>query len=224
MPEGWSGAQTFSASSTICPPGDVLFGNDGSISLAYGGSDVANGENGYNFLWQPFEGDFVLTAKIVSDAWGSYGGSFYGQKGGLMVRAGLAVSDPFAACFLRWHDDGHALMLGDKYRTASWDAISAIDDNFETTEVGVGNVGWLRLRRDGDIFTFSYRGQDGNGATTAWRNYCTVTNDVGAYGRTVYVGLTSSGSLAPVAAVPFYNWEFSKVRLCAPQGMKIVIR
>ena len=224
LPEGWSGAQTFSASSTICPPGDVLFGNDGSISLAYGGSDVANGENGYNFLWKPFEGNFVLTAKIESDAWASYGGYFYGQKGGLMVRSGLAASEPFAACFLRWHDDGHALMVGDKYRTASWGGISAFDDEFETTEVGVGNVGWLRLKREGNVFTFSYRGQDANGTTTDWRDYCSITNNAGVYSRTVYVGIASSGSLAPIASVPYYNWKFSKVRLNAPQGMAIVIR
>ena len=224
LPEGWSGAQTFSASSTICPPGDVLFGNDGSISLAYGGSDMANGENGYNFLWKPFEGNFVLTAKIESDAWASYGGYFYGQKGGLMVRSGLAASEPFAACFLRWHDDGHALMVGDKYRTASWGGISAFDDEFDTTEVGVGNVGWLRLKREGNVFTFSYRGQDANGTTTDWRDYCSITNNAGVYSRTVYVGIASSGSLAPIASVPYYNWKFSKVRLNAPQGMAIVIR
>jgi hypothetical protein len=224
LPKDWSGAQTFSSSSTICPPGDVLFGNDGSIDLAYGGSDMANGENGYNFLWRPFKGNFVLTAKIESDAWTNYGGYFFGQKGGLMVRAGLAVADPFAACFLRWHDDSHALMVGDKYRAASGEGISAFDDEFDTTEVGVGRAGWLRLSREGDVFTFSYKGQNGNGTTTDWKDYCSVTNSAGAYGRTVYVGLTSSGSLAPIAQVPFYNWKFSEVRIHAPQGIRIIIR
>jgi hypothetical protein len=224
LPESWSGAQTFSASSVVCPPGDVLFGNDGSISLAYSGTDVAYGEMGYNFLWQPFEGDFVLTAKIESDAWTSYGGRFYGQKSGLMVRSGLAVSEPFAACFLRWHDDNHALMVGCKYRAASWGDISAIDDDFYNTEVGVGNVGWLRLRREGEVFTFSYRGKDGNGTTTDWTDYYSVTNNAGAYGRTVYVGIASSGSGADVAQVPFYNWNFSNVRLRAWHGMRIIVR
>ena len=224
LPEGWAGARTFSANSAICPPGDVLFGNDGSISLAYGGSDVANGENGYNYLWQPFEGDFTLTAKIESDAWASYGGYFYGQKGGLMVRSGLAASEPFAACFLRWHDDGHALMVGDKYRAASGESISAFDDEFDTTEVGVGNVGWLRLRREGEVFTFSYRGQDANGTNTDWRDYRSVTDSAGAYGRTVYVGLASSGSMAPIASVPYYNWKFSDVRLVEATGFTIILR
>ena len=224
MPGDWSGAQTFSANSAICPPGDVLFGNDGSVSLAYSGTDVAYGEMGYNFLWQPFEGDFVLTAKIESDAWASYGGRFYGQKSGLMVRSGLAVSEPFAACFLRWHDDNHALMVGCKYRAASGGDISAIDDDFYNTEVGVGNVGWLRLRREGEVFTFSYRGQNTNGTTTDWTDYYSVTNNAGAYGETVYVGLTSSGSGAAVAQVPFYNWNFSKVRLYTPRSTRIIIR
>ena len=224
LPEGWAGARTFSANSAICPPGDVLCGNDGFISLAYGGTDLAYGEMGYNFLWQPFEGDFTLAAKIESDAWADYGGSFYGQKGGLMVRAGLAVADPFAACFLRWHDNGHALMVGDKYRTASGEGISAFDEEFDTTEVGVGNVGWLRLRREGEVFTFSYRGQDGNGAKTGWTEYCSITNNAGAYGRMVYVGLASSGSGAPVAQVPFYNWKFSDVRLNKRTGFTLIIR
>ena len=224
LPAEWSGAQTFSANSAICPPGDVLFGNDGSISLAYSGTDVAYGEMGYNFLWQPFEGNFVLTAKIESDAWASYGGRFYGQKSGLMVRSGLDVADPFAACFLRWHDDNHALMVGCKYRAASGGGISAIDDDFYNTEVGVGNIGWLRLRRDGEVFTFSYRGEDGNGSTTAWTDYYSVTNNAGAYGRTVYVGIASSGSGADVAQVPFYNWNFSNVRLRAWHGMRIIVR
>jgi hypothetical protein len=222
LPECWSGARTFSANSAVCPSGDVLFGNDGSISFAYGGSDVANGEQGYNFLWQPFEGNFVLTAKIESDDW-TYN-RFLGEKCGLMVRAGLAASDPFAACFLRWRDNGDALMLGDKYRTARGEGISAIDGEFDTTAVGVGNVGWLRLRRDGDVFTFSYRGKDGNGATTVWRDYGSITDSAGAYGKTVYVGLTSSGSLAPFADVPYYNWNFSNVSISAPLGMKVIIR
>ena len=222
LPEGWAGARTFCANSAVCPSGDVLFGNDGSISFAYGGSDVANGEQGYNFLWQPFSGNFELTAKIESGDW-AYD-RFLGRKCGLMVRSGLAAGDPFAACFLRWRDDGSALMLGDKYRAASGEGISAIDDEFETTAVGVGNVGWLRLRREGNVFTFSYRGKDGNGATTAWKDYCSITDSEGAYGRTVYVGLTSSGSLAPLADVPFYNWEFSKVSISAPYGMRIIIR
>ncbi len=224
LPECWSGARTFSANSAICPSGDVSFGNDGSISFAYGGSDVANGEQGYNYLWQPFEGNFVLMAKIESDGWTSYGGYFLGQKCGLMLRAGLDVDDPFAACFLRWHDDGHALMVGDKYRAASGDGISAIDEEFNTTEVGVGNVGWLRLKRQGNVFTFSYRGQDGNGAKTNWTDYYAITNNAGAYGRTVYVGLTSSGSLAPIAAVPFYNWKFSDVSLGKIPGFTLVVK
>ena len=115
-------------------------------------------------------------------------------------------------------------MLGDKYRTASGEGISAIDDEFETTAVGVGNVGWLRLRRDGDVFTFSYRGKDGNGVTTPWRDYGSITDSAGAYGKTVYVGLTSSGSLAPSADVPFYNWKFSEVRFHVPHGTTIIIR
>lgn len=222
LPEGWTGARTFSANSAVSPSGDVLLGNDGSISFAYGGSDVANGEYGYNYLWQPFEGNFVLTAKIESDDW-TYN-RFLGEKCGLMVRSGLGAIDPFAACFLRWRDDGSALMLGDKYRAASGEGISAIDDEFDTTAVGVGNIGWLRLTRQGNVFTFSYRGKDGNGATTAWKDYCSITDSAGAYGKMVYVGLTSSGSLAPLADVPFYNWKFSEVRLYAPQGMVIIIR
>ncbi len=224
LPEEWSGARTFSANSAICPSGDVLSNNDGSISLAYGGTDIAYGENGYNYLWQPFERDFTLTVKIESDAWASSGGYFYGQKGGLMVRAGLAVADPFAACFLRWHDDNHALMVGGKYRAASGEGITPTDDDFLNTEVGVGNVGWMRLRREGDVFTFSYRGQDGNGAKTGWTEYYSVTNNAGAYGRTVYVGLVSSGSGAPIGAVPYYNWTFSDVRLNKKTGFTLIVR
>ena len=222
LPEGWSGARTFSANSAVCPSGDVLFGNDGSIRFAYGGSDVANGENGYNYLWQPFDGNFVLTAKIESDDW-TYN-RFLGEKCGLMVRSGLAVGDPFAACFLRWRDNGDALMLGDKYRAANGEGISAIDDEFDTTAVGVGNVGWLRLTRKGNVFTFSYRGLDGNGARTAWTDYCSITDSEGAYGRTVYVGLTSSGSLAPFADVPFHNWKFSDVSLDRLSGSTLILR
>jgi hypothetical protein len=171
-----------------------------------------------------------MTAKIESDEWTSSGGSFYGKKGGQMVRAGLAASAPFAACFLRWNNDGqvltdgHALMVGDKYRAASGEGISAFDDEFDSIEVGVGNVGWMRLRREGEVFTFNYRGQDVNGAKTGWTEYCSITNNAGAYGRTVYVGLVTSGSLANQAAVPFYNWKFSDVRLNKKIGFTLIVR
>ena len=127
-----------------------------------------------------------------------------------------------AAPFLEGRD-GLTIVLPGDCPMVSANTIKKALDAFESAASNCAAILITAEADDPTGYGRIIRGKDGNGTTTDWTDYYSVTNNAGAYGNTVYVGLASSGSGAPVAQVPFYNWNFSKVRL-RPQGMRITIR
>ena len=222
LPEGWAGARTFNSAASANNPGDVRFNGDGTIDLAYGGNDLYQAENGYNFLWRPVTGDFSCTAWISFTGQGLYG--TMAQKGGLMVRSALDAGAPFEACVVK-REGGH-LKIGGKRCTARGqnpkDGGAYLDGkNGWTERVSDDDSGcWLRIRRDGNVITYSYK-KDNGGWKVVYR--FEVSPDV--YGETVFVGPASTSYIgSDYSRTPTYDWRFSNVQVRPISGFVFSVR
>ena len=223
LPEEWEGARTFSNAADICNPGDVRFNANGTIDLAYGGADLYFTENGYFFLWRQMTGDFVCVARVegIRDAT-----AVNGQKGGLMVRAALDSAAPFEACMVKWEGgiNNRKLYLGNKRCTARGanptDGRDIITGQGAWKHAVTGNAGWIKIKREGNVFTSSYK-SDGE---TLWTPIYRFVDEAGAYGDTVYVGLASAAVETAIGRVPNFDWRFSNVRVRPISGTTFILR
>ena len=225
VPKGWGGARTFSGTAVASYPGDTKFNGDGSVvDMAFGGADLYDSENGYNFTWMPVAGDFEFMVRVeyLIKALGSTG-----QKGGVMVRAALDSASPFEACLLKWEGSVAygSLCLGNKRCTARGnkpvdgkDIISG--QGAWKVSVGADGSGWVKLKREGSTFTFSYM----EGAGGAWIPIYRLEDEAETYGSTVYVGLAASGASTVAASIPRYTWRFSHIRIRTPKGSAFTLR
>ena len=221
LPEGWVGARTFNGTASANNPGDVRFNANGTIDLAYGGNDLYNGENGYNFLWQPVKGDFSCVTRIDAQLATNIASSAY--KGGLMVRSALDVAAPFEACVIKM-EHGH-LCIGGKRCTARGnqpkDGGAYLDGRNGGERVSDDDTGcWLRMRREGNTITYAYRKDNGS-----WKTVYSFDVSPDVYGETVYVGLTSTSYIgAEYSRTPTYDWKFSNVNIHPSMGMLIIVQ
>jgi len=204
LPSPWEGAKIFAADET-CYPGDVRVNDDGTIDLAFAGADNSRttyGDNGYVFLWQSFKGDFTAVMEITLPI-----GKKSGEKGGLMLRAGLNALSPFEAFSLR----GNNYELGLRCRRNVGGDISEPDTvaGKDTWAVKcTGGTIQMRLKRRMGVFTFSYR----KAAGAAWTEIYTFTDTHGVYGDTVYLGPTASNVTLNRNDPPNANWASSSYR------------
>ena len=222
LPEGWVGARTFNSDASANNPGDVRFNANGTIDLAYGGNDLYNGENGYNFLWQPVKGNFSCVTRIDAQLTSDVSSAAY--KGGLMVRSALDAAAPFEACVIK-REGGH-LCIGGKRRIARGnqpkDGGAYLDGKSGWTErVSDNDTGcWLRMRREGNTITYAYR-KDNGGWKDVYR--FDVSSDV--YGETVYVGLTSTSYIGTeYSRTPTYDWRFTNANIRSILGSVLTVR
>ena len=204
LPAPWEGARIFAATET-CYPGGVRVNDDGTIDLAFAGADntkTTYGDNGYIFLWRTFKGDFTAVMEMTLP-----GGKKMGEKGGLMLRAGLDARSPFEAFNLR----GNEYDLGLRCRRSVGGGISepkTVRGNNVWVESCSGGTIQMRLRRKKDVFTFSYR----KSAGAAWTEIYTFTDTTGAYGDTVYLGPTASNVVINRNNPATANWAGSSYR------------
>jgi hypothetical protein len=204
LPAPWEGARIFAATET-CYPGGVRVNDDGTIDLAFAGADntkTTYGDNGYIFLWRTFKGDFTAVMEMTLPI-----GKKSGEKGGLMLRAGLDARSPFEAFNLR----GNNYELGLRCRRSVGGGVSEPDTvaGKDTWAVKcTGGTIQMRLRRKKDVFTFSYR----KSAGAAWTEIYTFTDTTGAYGDTVYLGPTASNVVINRNNPATANWAGSSYR------------
>ena len=226
LPEGWAGARTFNGTASANNPGDVRFNANGTIDLAYGGYDLYGSENGYNFLWQPVKGDFTCVTRVDFTPQTVYT-SGMAQKGGIMVRSALDAAAPFEACVIKKEGTptGH-LCIGGKRCSARGnqptDGGKYLDGaNGWTERVSDNDTGcWLRMRRKGNVITYSYRKDGGS-----WKTVYAFEVSPDVYGDTVYVGLASTSYIgAGYSRTPTYDWKFSDVNIHETKGVSIIIR
>ncbi|MGA3220766.1 MAG: PQQ-binding-like beta-propeller repeat protein [Acidimicrobiales bacterium] len=121
------------------PAGSASYG-DGTFTVQGGGSDIWGGADQFNYVWQNLSSDASIVAQVTSqtdsDPW---------AKAGVMIKQSTTAGSPYAMVALT-PANGIAFQYG-----------------FNTTVSG-GNYsfpnGWVRLDRDGDVFT-AYESTDG---------------------------------------------------------------
>ncbi len=142
-----------------------------------------------------------------------------------MVRSALDAAAPFEACVIK-KEGGH-LCIGGKRCTARGsqpkDGGKYLDGaNGWTERVSDNDTGcWLRLRREGNTITYAYRKDNGG----VWKDVYSFEVSPDVYGKTVYVGLTSTSYIgAEYSRTPTYDWRFSHVRVGPIPGTALIFR
>jgi hypothetical protein len=224
IPGEWVGARTFDVSEgNALFLGDVKANADGSIDMAHSGRDLSWGIIGYNFLWKPMKGDFSCVARI--EYLSPMRSSSVAYKGGLMVRSALDAAAPFEACVIKV-EGGH-LKIGGKRCAARGnkpgDSGNYLDGAKGWSErVSDDDTGcWLRMRREGNTITYSYKKDNGGG----WKTVYSFDVSPDVYGETVYVGLTSTSYVGyDYSRTPTYDWRFSNARVRPISGTVFTLR
>ena len=220
LPEPWEGTHSFSSSDTALFPSDTRVNDDGSFDLAFAGADInyTDGRTrGHNFLWRSFSGDFTATVAIQARLTRAAG-----EKAGLMVAAGLDSSSKFEAFFLRGNKS-----LGLRARRASLvepktiGGVSAWGTGYNPTTI------YMRLRRTGSKFTYSYRESN----NTAWTDiYEYDDGENGFYGDTVYIGpvatYVNNGNAWETSSYRLarYAWRFSEIDVRPVVGLTVILK
>ncbi|MBI2299234.1 MAG: ThuA domain-containing protein [Armatimonadetes bacterium] len=118
---------------------------DGTWAIKASGWDIWGGSDGGFFVFQPWEGDLTLTARVVSlaetDAW---------AKSGVMVREGLEPTSRYVSMFVSAHNPA----------PFQWRAAPAGASDCALSAGQPQAPYWVRLVRRGDRFT-GYLSADG---------------------------------------------------------------
>ena len=219
LPNGWTNARSFDADANSPFSGDVKVNADGSLDFAQSGRGLIHDISGYNFLWQPVEGDFTLTAKVeslpVANQW-------LWRRAGLMVRSSLDATAMMNAY-------GVYLEEGDLYFVESRQKTTVTAPSIATQAKVAGATlesysatpTWVRLIRQGNKFTCLYR----LSAAGEWLKIYEYEDTNGEYGETVYAGLAAWGDgYGSGTAIPYYLWRFSDIRCHEMKGTRITVR
>jgi hypothetical protein len=220
LPEPWEGVRSITSSATEFYPSDSRVNADGSFDLAFTGADInyTDGRTrGHNFLYRSFKGDFKMTVKVKMNAssWKA------GEKGGLKVAASLSETSPFEAFFLRGNKS-----LGLRARRSGLSEPKSLDGKNAWGTSYTSSTIYMRLERNGSVFTYSYRAAKTDPWTAIYRYDDSAT---GYYGDTVYVGPVSmfvsnadwEGGAYRRAR---YAWRFSEIDIHSPRGMCIFFK
>ena len=222
LPEPWEGVRSITSSATEFYPSDSRVNADGSFDLAFTGADINYTDGrirGHNFLYRSFKGDFKMTVKVKMNAssWKA------GEKGGLKVAANLSEASPFEAFFLRGNKS-----LGLRSRRSGLSEPKSIDNKSAWATSYTSTTIYMRLDRNGSVFTYSYRAAKTDPWTAIYRY---DDSETGFYGDTVYVGpvatcvnLGANSWEGDSYRTARYAWRFSEIDIHSPRGMSILLR
>ena len=223
LPEPWEGGRQFMSAVDECCPGDFRVNDDGTFDLAFAGADNRTATCANEFMWRTYEGDFVMTTKIYYLP----SSKIAGEKAGLMVRAGLAMSDPFESFLFRSNEYDIGLRSrrsvgGDVSEPKTVEALGS--KSCWGLNVGSKTI-YMKLKREGAKFTYSYR----TTKTDQWTVAYEYTDTNGLYGDKVYVGpVAANVTLGNWDTSTYrhsrYAWRFSEIDIHSPRGMCIFFK
>jgi len=159
--------------------------SDGTFSVTGAGLDIWGASDQFHFVYQPAQGDVEIVARV-----GSLQESHPWSKAGVMIRASLTGDSPHAFMLASaangWGFQRRRETSGRSYHTAG-----------PAGPEGV-TPGWVRLVREGDLFS-AYYSDDGT-------NWSLVASDTIALPSAVYVGLAvTSHNAAATTTATFDN-------------------
>jgi len=154
----------------------------GTFTVRGAGADIWNGADAFHYVWQPFNGDATLIARVATV-------EFVANwvKAGVMIRESLTADSP------------HALMLVSAGKGLAFQRRVARGGISTTTSGGAGVApAWVKLERRGNTIS-AFRSADG----VTWT---LVDSDTFTMPASVYVGLAvSSHDATRTATVTFDN-------------------
>ena len=150
-----------------------------------------------------------------------------GEKAGLMVRAGLATADPFESFMLRSNSNDIGLRSrrsvgGSVMEPLTVEALGS--KKCWAVSTGSKTI-YMKLKREGAKFTYSYR----TSKTDPWTTAYEYTDVNGLYGDTVYVGpvaanVTVSNWNTSDYRHSRYAWRFSEIDIRPIMGLSIILK
>ena len=219
----WEGGRPFMSSTSECCPGDLRVNGDGTFDLAFAGADNRTETCANEFMWRTYKGDFVMTTKLYYLP----SSKTSGEKAGLMVRAGLAMADPFESFLFRSNE--YDIGLRSRRSVGSTVTEPKTVEALGSKSCWGINIGsktiYMRLTREGSKFTYLYRASKTDPWTTAYE----YTDTNGLYGDTVYVGpvaanVTVNNWVGSDYRHSRYAWRFSEIDIHSPRGTNVIIR
>ena len=222
LPEPWEGVRSITSSATEFYPSDSRVNDDGSFDLAFTGADINYTDGrirGHNFLYRSFKGDFKMTVKVKMNAssWKA------GEKGGLKVAANLSETSPFEAFLLRGNQS-----LGLRARRSGLSEPKSLDNKSAWATPYTSTTIYMRLERNGPVFTYYYRAAKTDSWTAIYRY---DDSETGFYGDTVYVGpvatcvnLGANSWVGDSYRTARYAWRFSEIDIHSSRGTNVIIR
>jgi regulation of enolase protein 1 (concanavalin A-like superfamily) len=155
------------------PAGGATFAN-GTFLVAGGGPDIWDTADGFHFVYQERSGNFQITARVAS-----HEDSIIYAKSGVMIRESLDPSAPAVTLCLETSSPEWQVPIASMLvRSASGDSTFPLND---TNYREISAPYWLRLSRQGDVFT-GFVSADG----VVWE---LLASDTVAMGGSVYAGL-----------------------------------
>ncbi len=180
----WEGNRTFvsTAEDGMCGAADIA---GDAIRLGAAGGGFGATDNNYHYLWRTVTGNFDCRVRLKyvdteTAFWLQYM---------LMARRDADMASPFVSAAFATSNGSQNFHYGVKRRMTEGTAILDRTSGDPWSADSVGNDAELRLVRVGNTFTCSAR----PAGTARWITYDTVTFDSGVLGRTMPIGLATSG-------------------------------
>ena len=224
-PELWDGGRLFMHDADSCCPGDIRFNDDGTVDMAFAGADGRTATCAYNFLWRGFTGDFTMTARIDY----RLSSKQSGEKAGLVVMADTSSTSPFEMFLMRSNAYDFGLR---SRRTVGGNpseplTVEALGSKAVWNVSNGSKTVYMRLRREGSTFTYSYR----KTKSEAWTTIYEYADTKGLYGKTVYIGpvatnvtLGKPGWTGASYRAARYAWRFSEIEVREHVGSRLIVR
>ena len=207
MPEPWLG---WRSCNQLYYGGRVSFGEAGEIFMETSGGGLIGETEGYTFLHQAYEGDFVAVCRYT---WTS--SSDYEPCALLMVRSALERNAPFLAVASKNGTDG--VSFGARTRTAAEGEIAS--DGFAAT-VANATSGWLRIMRKGNEFSWCAKA-DG---AQAWTMLGEWTDEEGVFGEKVFLGPAGTVDASSSNQRRPSSMTFTDFSIQTPKGLYLLVR
>ena len=167
-----------------------------TVKLFAVGGDFWEEAEGYTWLWRQVTGDFDISFKVTQTGGDPGAWVHILVKNSLVSGFGSALAPTTRIKTDTRAEFTFKARLGDD---------ELIDDYLSWRDPGTRN-GWLRLRREGDVFTSYYKAGD----DSDWKQFHQFTDNDRLFGRKVYVGpaaANNSGS-SKTAIMSLTNYSF----------------
>ena len=185
---------------------------DGSITIHGGGSDIWLAQESYHYVWQTIRGDFIFesTVDIVQDPLRK------DSKALLMIRNALPGGSPFLALSAM-----SASSIGKFFVRQRLTPGASIGDAYSWAGPDMGSFR-MRIKREKNVFTFSYR--DAADPNATWASFPAFEDSGDVFNKDLYIGVGVCGQVQTTSQQMFQTVTFSDISIKKLNGTLLMIR